>query len=115
MAEVRHTGAKGWGRFTGMMEWLQYAVAWTFVKTLGVLPRPISRGLAAAGARALLVLLPKLRKTAEVNLRLAFPEWTDVQRRAVIKKMTRNLGWMAAEFARFPRYTKANIESLVIL
>jgi KDO2-lipid IV(A) lauroyltransferase len=56
-----------------------------------------------------------LKKTAEFNLRLAFPDWTDAQRGEVIHKMVRNLGWMAAEFARFPRLTKENIEELVIL
>jgi len=98
-----------------MIEWLQYAVAWTFVKMLGALPRTVGRSLGAAGAQALLFLRPKLRKTAELNLRLAFPDWSEAQRRAVMKGMTRNLGWMAAEFARFPRYTAANIESVVIL
>lgn len=98
-----------------MIEWLQYAVAWTFVKLLGALPRPIARFLAGCATRLLLVLLPKLRKTAEFNLRLAFPEWTDDQRRDVLRKMSRNLGWMAVEFARFPRYTKDNIESVVVL
>jgi KDO2-lipid IV(A) lauroyltransferase len=63
----------------------------------------------------LLLLLPKLRKTAEFNLKLAFPEWTGQRRRSVMKQMTRNLGWMAAEFARFPKYTKENIESAVVL
>jgi Kdo2-lipid IVA lauroyltransferase/acyltransferase len=33
----------------------------------------------------------------------------------VTRKMVRNLGWMAAEFARFPRLTKENIEKVVIL
>ena len=98
-----------------MIEWLQYAVAWTFVKALGALPRTVGRSLGAAGAQALLFLRPKLRKTAELNLRLAFPEWSEAQRSTVMKGMTRNLGWMAAEFARFPRYTAANIESVVIL
>jgi KDO2-lipid IV(A) lauroyltransferase len=94
---------------------LQYAVAWTFVKTLGVLPRPVARAVASAGASLLLLLLPKLRKTAEFNLRLAFPEWTHERRRDVMRKMTRNLGWMAAEFARFPKYTAENIEQTVVL
>jgi KDO2-lipid IV(A) lauroyltransferase len=98
-----------------MIERLQYAVAWAFVKTLGVLPRALARSLAAAGARVLLFLRPRLRKTAEFNLKLAFPEWTDAQRKTVMKKMTRNLGWMAAEFAQFPKYTKENIERAVIL
>ena len=98
-----------------MIEWLQYAVAWAFVKTLGVLPRPAARALAAATARLLLVLLPKLRRIAEINLKLAFPEWSDAQRRAALQGMTRNLGWMAAEFARLPRYTRENIENVVVL
>ena len=56
-----------------MIEWLQYVVAWTFVKALGALPRPVARSIGAGGARALLFLRPKLRKTAEFNLKLAFP------------------------------------------
>jgi Kdo2-lipid IVA lauroyltransferase/acyltransferase len=98
-----------------MKERLQYGVAWTLIKMLGALPRELARVVAAMGARLLLIALPKLKKTAEFNLRLAFPEWTEAQRRSTLKKMTRNLGWMAAEFARMPSYTKENIESVVIL
>jgi len=98
-----------------MNEQLQYAVAWTLIKTLGVLPRGVARVVAAAGVGLLLLALPKLKKTAMFNLRLAFPEWTEAQRRSTLKKMTRNLGWMAAEFARLPSYTRENIESVVIL
>src|SRR5215467_5295347 len=83
-----------------MIDRIQYAVAWTLIKTLGVLPRGIARAMAAIGVRMLLFALPKLKKTAEFNLRLAFPQWTDARRRATLKKMTRNLGWMAAEFSR---------------
>ena len=88
------------------MEWLQYAVTWTFVKVLGMLPRSVARVLAASATRLLLLFLPKLRKTAELNLRLAFPEWTEQQRQSVMKQMTRTLGWMAMEFARLPSYTQ---------
>jgi Kdo2-lipid IVA lauroyltransferase/acyltransferase len=98
-----------------MKERLQYAVAWALIKTLGVLPRGLARGVAAVGVGLLLIALPKLKKTAECNLRLAFPDWTEAQRRSTLKKMTRNLGWMAAEFARMPCYTKENIEKAVIL
>lgn len=98
-----------------MIDWLQYAVAWTFVKLLGVLPRPVARSAASVATRLLLALLPKLQKTAEFNLRLAFPDWTEAKRTAVLKKMSRHLGWMAVEFARFPRYNQKNIESVVVL
>ena len=98
-----------------MIERIQYAVAWWFVKVLGVLPRPVARWLAGSSVRLLLLLLPRMRKTAEFNLRLAFPEWSDAQRRAVLNGMARNLGWMAAEFARLPGYTAENIENVVVL
>jgi Kdo2-lipid IVA lauroyltransferase/acyltransferase len=98
-----------------MIEWLQYAVAWTLVNLLGVLPRSVARWIAGGATQLLLALMPQLRKTAEFNLRLAFPKWTEAKRRNVMKRMARNLGWMAVEFARFPRYTKENIESVVVL
>src|SRR5271169_6395785 len=63
----------------------------------------------------MLLFLPKLRKTAEFNLRLAFPEKSEAERRAILKGMVRNLGWMAAEFARLPKYTRENIEQVVVL
>jgi len=49
------------------------------------------------------------------SLRLAFPNWTDDKRRETIRGMTRNLGWMAAEFAHFPKLTRGNIEKVVAL
>jgi KDO2-lipid IV(A) lauroyltransferase len=98
-----------------MRKWLEYAAVWAVLKTLGILPRPVARGLAAGVARVLYAMMPNLRKTAEFNLRLAFPDWGESQRAAVIGGMVRNLGWMAAEFARLPRHTKKNIEQLVVL
>ncbi len=98
-----------------MKGWMEYAAVWVLLKGLGVLPRPVARSLAAMLARILYALMPKLRKTAEVNLRIAFPDWNEAQRKAVSRGMARNLGWMAAEFARFPRYSKGNIEQIVEL
>jgi KDO2-lipid IV(A) lauroyltransferase len=63
----------------------------------------------------LFAVTPKLRKTAEFNLKLAFPQWTDAQREATIRGMVRSLGWMAAEFARMPRYTREHIEEIIVL
>jgi len=109
-----------WNGWTGrhwatMIEWAQYAVAWTFVKLLGALPRVVARWAAGWTTRFLLLFLPKLRRTAELNLKLAFPGWTPVQRKAVLNKMSRNLGWMVVEFGRFPRYTQENIEDVIVL
>jgi KDO2-lipid IV(A) lauroyltransferase len=98
-----------------MIESLEYHAAWLMLKLLGVLPRNVARGLAVFVARILYALLPKLRKIAEFNMRLAFPDWSDAQRSLVKRGMVRNLGWMAAEFARFPSYTDENIDETLIL
>ena len=98
-----------------MKQWIEYAAVWTILKGLGALPRALARKIAAAVASILFRLLPKLRRTAEFNLRLAFPDWEDWQRQRVIRGMVRNLGWMAAEFAHFPDYTSQNISEVLIL
>jgi Kdo2-lipid IVA lauroyltransferase/acyltransferase len=98
-----------------MRKWCEYAAAWTILKFLGLLPRPMARAVAAMLARMLLWSLPRLRRTAMTNLRLAFPDWTDAKRREAIQRMTRNLGWMAAEFAHFPKLSRGNVEKLVVL
>jgi KDO2-lipid IV(A) lauroyltransferase len=98
-----------------MKEWLEYAAVWLILKALGAMPRTVARGFAASVTGLFFSWLPKLRKTAEFNLRLAFPDWTDAQRKDATRRMVRNLGWMAAEFARFPQLTKENIEKVVIL
>jgi KDO2-lipid IV(A) lauroyltransferase len=103
------------GGFVSMKEWLEYAAVRASLQILAVLPRSAARALAAFVARGLFALSPKLRKTAEFNLRLAFPEWTEAQQANVTGKMVRNLGWMAADFACLPKYSKENIQEIVIL
>ena len=82
-----------------MRERLEHAAVWLLLKLFGALPRSLSRTLAASIVRLLYALLPKLRKTSESNLRLAFPDWSAKKRAAITRAMLRNLGWMAAEFA----------------
>src|SRR5260370_31399511 len=96
-----------------MTEWLEYAAVWVTLKMLGGWPRGAARGCAAMVARVLYVMRPRLRRTAEFNLRLAFPEWDEARRRRVIRGMVRNLGWLAAEVARFPGYPREDIGDVV--
>jgi Kdo2-lipid IVA lauroyltransferase/acyltransferase len=98
-----------------MKEWFEYAAVWVILKKLRILPRPVARGIAAGVVWIFYALMPKLRKTADVNLRIAFPELSDAQREAVVRGMLRNLAWMVVEFARFPRYSKENIEQMVVI
>ena len=98
-----------------MRERLEYAALWLLLKTIGAMPRPLARFAGARTAALLFWMRPGLRAAATENLKLAFPAWSKKQRRAAIRGMVRQLGWMAAEFAHFPRYTKDNIERSVLL
>jgi len=96
-------------------ERLEYAAVWLLLKTIGAMPRAPARFVGACAAAFLLRLRPGLRRAAMENLRLAFPKWSGKQRRAAIRGMVRQLGWMGAEFAHFPSYKKKNIERIVLL
>jgi len=98
-----------------MRERFQYLMAWTSLKFLALLPRPVARWIAARVAALLFRMWPAWRRITLFNLGLAFPDWPEQERRRVMNLMVRNLGWMAAEFAHFPRYTRKNIERTVIL
>ena len=98
-----------------MRERLEYVAAWALLKILGALPRRVARWSAAGLALFLFQLRPAWRRVALFNLRLAFPEWPEARCRLVVRKMVRNLGWMAAEFARFPKYTRENIAQTIVL
>lgn len=98
-----------------LRERFEYAVLWLLLKTLGALPRGAARALGAAIAQLFFVLLPRLRRTAMFNLKLAFPEWSEAQRRETVREMVKQLGWMCAEFAQFPKLRRDNIENIIAL
>jgi KDO2-lipid IV(A) lauroyltransferase len=98
-----------------MREWIEYVVAWTGIKALGLLPRPMARFVGRIFVLLAYSVRTPLRRTAMFNLKLAFPEWNDAKRKEVIRGMVRQIGWMAGEFSQFPRYTRKKIEQIVIL
>jgi KDO2-lipid IV(A) lauroyltransferase len=100
---------------TAMRESLEYAAAWAGIKLLGLLPRPVARFIGASFASAAFAIRAPLRRAALFNLQLAFPDWTDAQRKRVIRGMVRQVGWMAGEFSQFPKYTRERIERIVVV
>jgi KDO2-lipid IV(A) lauroyltransferase len=98
-----------------MRESLEYAAAWAGLKFLGLLPRSAARFVGATSAAAAYYLRPPLRRASIFNLQLAFPQWTDKERKRAVLHMIQQIGWMAGEFSQFPKYTRANIKRIVIL
>ena len=98
-----------------MREWLEYAGAWTGLKLLGAMPRPLARSVGAGFAFAAYAFRTPLRRAAIFNLRLAFPDWPEERRKRMLRGMIRQIGWMAGEFSQFPKYSRERIENIVTL
>jgi KDO2-lipid IV(A) lauroyltransferase len=98
-----------------MVDWFSYAAALAGLKLMGLLPRSAARSLGASLAAAAFFLHPYFRRAALFNLQLAFPEWPDAKRRAAVRTMTEQVGWMVGEFSQFPKYDRAAIERIVVI
>ncbi len=93
---------------------LEYAAAWPFIKILGALPRPLSRVFAIGLAQMVYLLHPRLRRVGMRNLEMAFPEKTEAERTRILRGEFTSLGRQLAEVCQFPRYTRENIEQVVV-
>src|ERR1700689_1862477 len=92
---------------------LEFMLVWTVVKLLGWPPRRVARGIGALVGRIALLLTPRLRRAGDLNLRLAFPQKTATERRQILRKLYRNLGWLLAEFCQMPGYTAPQTQSFI--
>jgi Kdo2-lipid IVA lauroyltransferase/acyltransferase len=97
-----------------LRHWVEYAAARTVLAVLGQLPHAVARALCAALACASYWVWPKLRSVGLQNLAFAYPEWSPRRRRKTLFACFQNLGRMMADFARFPRLNRANIEELIV-
>jgi Kdo2-lipid IVA lauroyltransferase/acyltransferase len=66
----------------------------------------------ALGGAAYRLARPQ-RRTALVNLRIAFPERSEREHLEIVRATCRNLGRMAAEFCHLPSVTRENVEQRV--
>ena len=92
---------------------LEFMLVWTVVKLLGWPPRRVARAIGALVGSIALLLTPRLRRAGDLNLRLAFPQKTATERRQILRKLYRNLGWLLAEFCQMPGYTAQQTQSFI--
>ncbi len=93
---------------------LEYAAAWPFIKILGILPRRWARGLAIALAMVFYLLHVRLRQVGMRNLGMVFPEKTEKERARILRGEFASLGRQLAEVCQFPRYTRENLDDVVV-
>ncbi|HEY1658990.1 MAG TPA: lysophospholipid acyltransferase family protein [Candidatus Sulfotelmatobacter sp.] len=97
-----------------MRQRLEYAAAWPFIKTLGILPRPLARAVGISLSYVVYLLHGRLRRVGMRNLELAFPEKTKAERARILRGEFASLGRQLAEVCRFPKYTIENIDEVVV-
>jgi KDO2-lipid IV(A) lauroyltransferase len=93
--------------------YVEFAVAWTILTSVGLLPRRWAINVGQAVGAVAHAVLPHLRRHAEANLRLAFPQMEDEERARIKRGTFRNLGRLLGEVSQFPRLRRSNIESVV--
>lgn len=96
-----------------MREKLEYSVVWIMVHALRILPRGMARRIGAMLGMMAWHAVPRLRHVGHCNLRLSFPEWTEARRKAVLRRLYRNLGWQLAEFCQMSKYTPEQSQKFI--
>ncbi|HET6646200.1 MAG TPA: lysophospholipid acyltransferase family protein [Pyrinomonadaceae bacterium] len=92
---------------------LEFALARTIISGLGALPRPAAVSLGLLLGRVACFLPGGLKRTGEINLRIAFPEKSEAERRQLLRGSFENLGRLLGEFSQLPRATPAALRELI--
>lgn len=94
--------------------WIEYLIAATVLHGATRMPRRLALRFGAGVSWVVWRLLPRLRRYALINLRLAFPEKSEAEREAIARGSYRSLGRLLAEISQFPRLNPQNIGELVV-
>jgi KDO2-lipid IV(A) lauroyltransferase len=93
---------------------LEYALAWTFLKCIGALPRPLARAVGISLAWLIYLLHGKLRRVGKRNLELVFPEKSRRERAKILRGVFTSLGRQLAEVCLYRWYTRENVSKIVV-
>lgn len=93
--------------------WLEYAAVRSLLGFLAVLPRKAAVAFAVSFAMLGYHLLANLRRVAGINLRIAFPELSEPERRRLTKGAFRNLGRILGEMSHFPKATREGLAQTI--
>ena len=91
-----------------MRERIEYWLVLAVARSLGWMPRGLSRLLAGLLAWAVYQSMGRLYRVGELNLELAMPQLPGEERKQTLRGVFRHLGWQLVEFCRMPRYTAEN-------
>jgi Kdo2-lipid IVA lauroyltransferase/acyltransferase len=91
---------------------LEYWFTRSIISFFSLLPLPVAVRVGRAVGR-LGLLIPKLRRTGERNLELAFPDTEPSERTRLLRGSFENLGQLLGLFSHFPQMTPESIRQMV--
>ncbi len=92
---------------------LEFGLAWLFIHVLRALPRSIARAAGAGIAAIVYVAHGRLRRVGLRNLELAFPALPVAERRGILRREYRHLGWLLGEFCKMSTYSQASASRFI--
>src|SRR5579863_1970630 len=88
---------------------LEYWLALAILNSLAWTPLPLANLLARAYSGLLDLAIPRLRRVALHNLKMALPALDELARMRVVDGVFRSIARLLVAFARFPRIDRSNI------
>ena len=92
---------------------LEYAAAKSVLTGLGMLPGPAAIAVGKSMGRVFHLLAGELKRTAGINLRLAFPEKTDAERTELVRECFENLGRELGLFSQMGRRSQQQLIDMI--
>ena len=97
------------GRRSAFRNAVEAAFARTLIATLAYAPKAVADRIGQSCARLLDTAIPRLRRIADRNLALAWPDRNAEWRKQTIDGVFRSIGRLLVTFAKFPQITKSNV------
>ncbi len=104
---------KGKGRLGQLRFWISYLGYRVLVALIGVLPLWIVQPFAACCARFAFRVAKERVGYMMVNLRLAYPDWSEEERRCLARESWVHFAWNALDVARSTGWDAAQVEAHV--
>ena len=95
-----------------LQTFLEYSAAKSVLTGLGFLPGPAAIAVGKSMGRVFYLLAGELKRTANINLRIAFPEKTDAERSKLVRECFDNLGRQLGFFSQFSTRSLAELQDL---
>jgi Kdo2-lipid IVA lauroyltransferase/acyltransferase len=96
-----------------LQTFLEYSAARSVLGTLGRLPAPAAYSAGRAMGKLAYMLAGNLRRTAAINLRIAFPEKSDEERAQLLRETFDNLGRLLGLFSQMSSRSLDELKELV--